>query len=33
MDLQTARDALTAAMANLDIMRLLLQQAEDLFSR
>ncbi len=32
-DLQTARDALTAAVANLDIMRRLLQQADDLFSR
>jgi len=32
-DLQTARDALTAAVANLDIMRRLLQQAGDLFSR
>ncbi len=33
MDLQTARDALTAAIANLDIMQRLLQQAEGLFSR
>jgi hypothetical protein len=33
MDLQTARNALTAAVANLDIMRRLLQQAKDLFSR
>jgi len=32
-DLQTARDALTAAVANLDIMRRLLQQADDLLSR
>jgi len=33
MDMQTARDALTAAVANLDIMRRLLQRADDLFSQ
>jgi hypothetical protein len=32
-NLQAARDALTDAVANLDIMRRLLQQADDLFSR
>lgn len=31
--LQAARDALTDAVANIDIMRRLLQQADDLFSR
>lgn len=33
MDLQAARDALTNAVTNIDIMRRLLQQANDLFSR
>ena len=32
-DLEAARDALTNAVTNLDIMRRLLRQAEDLFSR
>ncbi len=32
-DLQTARDALTNALTNIDIMLRLVQQAEDLFAR
>jgi hypothetical protein len=31
--MQAAREALSAAVANLDIMRRLVQEAEDLFSR